>query len=86
MRHGNRNRKLSRPTDQRIAMLRSIVISLLQHGRVEVTVTRAKEARKMADRIINDNPLAGTTIRDALSDIEKALKVIRVILEKAEQI
>lgn len=52
MRHSNKNRKLSRPTDQRIAMLRSIVMSLLQHGRVEITVTRAKEARKMAERII----------------------------------
>ncbi len=52
MRHRNKNRKLSRPTDQRIAMLRSMVISLLQHGKIEVTVTRAKEARKMAERII----------------------------------
>lgn len=52
MRHRNKNRKLSRPTDQRIALLRSIVMSLLQHGKVEVTVTRAKEARKMAERII----------------------------------
>lgn len=52
MRHSNGNRKLSRPTDQRIALLRSIVISLLHHGKVEITVTRAKEARKMAERII----------------------------------
>ncbi len=52
MRHRNKNRKLSRPTDQRIALLRSMVISLLQHGRIEVTVTRAKEARKMAEKII----------------------------------
>lgn len=52
MRHRNKNRKLSRPTDQRIAMLRSIVMSLLQHGKIEVTLTRAKEARRMAERII----------------------------------
>ena len=52
MRHRNKNRKLSRPTDQRIALLRSMVISLLQHGKIEVTVTRAKEARKMAEKII----------------------------------
>lgn len=52
MRHRNKNRKLSRPTDQRLAMLRSIVTSLFIHGRVEVTVTRAKEARKMAERLI----------------------------------
>jgi len=52
VRHKNGNRKLSRPTDQRLALLRSIVIGLLQHGKVEVTLTRAKEARKMAERII----------------------------------
>lgn len=52
MRHRNRKGNLSRPTDQRIALLRSIVMSLLQHGKVEVTLTRAKEARKMAERII----------------------------------
>ena len=52
MRHRNKNRKLSRPTDQRLAMLKSIVTSLLQHGKVQVTVPRAKEARKMAERII----------------------------------
>lgn len=52
MRHRNNNRKLSKPTDQRLALLRGIVISLFQHGKVTVTVTRAKEARKLADRIV----------------------------------
>ncbi len=52
MRHRNSNRKLSRPTDQRLAMLRSIVRSLFIHGRVETSVHRAKEARKMAEKLI----------------------------------
>jgi len=52
MRHGNKNRKLSRPTDQRLALLQGIVASLLKHGKVEVTITRAKEAKRMAERII----------------------------------
>lgn len=52
MRHLNKNRKLSKPTDQRLAMLRSIVTSLMQHGKVELTLTRAKEARRMAERVI----------------------------------
>lgn len=52
MRHRNSNRKLSKPTDQRMAMLKGIVASLLEKGKVEVTVPRAKEARKMAERII----------------------------------
>lgn len=45
-------RKLGRPTDHRKAMLRNQVTSLLEHGRIETTVTRAKETQRMADRMI----------------------------------
>ncbi len=45
-------RKLGRPTDQRIAMLRNLVTSFLDSGRIETTVTRAKETRSMAERMI----------------------------------
>ncbi|SJT97181.1 50S ribosomal protein L17 [Clostridioides difficile] len=43
-------RKLGLPTDQRRAMLRNLVTSLLKHGKIETTVTRAKETRSIADR------------------------------------
>ena len=46
------SRKLGRPTDHRQAMLRGLVTSLLQNGRIETTVTRAKEVRAMAERMI----------------------------------
>ncbi|MBU0501759.1 MAG: 50S ribosomal protein L17 [bacterium] len=52
MRHKKGNRKLGKPTDQRLALLHSIVRSLFIHGQVEVTVTRAKEARKLAEKLI----------------------------------
>ncbi|MDP4133140.1 MAG: 50S ribosomal protein L17 [Bacillota bacterium] len=45
-------RKLGRSTDQRMAMLRSLVTSLLEHGRIETTVTRAKETRCIAEKMI----------------------------------
>ena len=45
-------RKLGRPTDQRRAMLRNLTTSLLEHGRIETTVTRAKEVKRMADRMV----------------------------------
>ena len=38
-------RKLGLPTDQRRAMLRNLVTSLLKHGKIETTETRAKETR-----------------------------------------
>ncbi|HEY8363201.1 MAG TPA: 50S ribosomal protein L17 [Tissierellaceae bacterium] len=45
-------RKLGRPTDHRNAMLRNLVTSLLRDGRIETTVTRAKETKRMADKMI----------------------------------
>ncbi|MBT3319177.1 MAG: 50S ribosomal protein L17 [Clostridia bacterium] len=45
-------RKLNKPSDQRKAMLRSIVTGLLWHGKVETTLARAKEARSIAEKLI----------------------------------
>ena len=45
-------RKLGRTSDQRKALLRSQVTSLLYHGKIVTTETRAKEVRKIADGLI----------------------------------
>lgn len=45
-------RKLGRPTDQRIAMLKSLVTSFLKHGKIVTTITRAKETQKLAEKMI----------------------------------
>ncbi len=45
-------RKLGRPSAHRNLMLRNMVLSLLQNGRIETTETRAKEARKFTDKMI----------------------------------
>lgn len=45
-------RKLGRTTDHRKAMLRAMVTYLLENGRIETTVTRAKEVRAMAEKMI----------------------------------
>jgi large subunit ribosomal protein L17 len=46
------HRKLGRPTDQRIAMLRSLTTDLIWHGKITTTEARAKEVRKIAEKII----------------------------------
>ena len=46
------SRKLGRPTDHRNAMLRGMVTYLLEKGSIETTVTRAKEVRSMAEKMI----------------------------------
>ena len=45
-------RKLGRPTDHRKAMLRGMVTFLLENGQIETTVTRAKEVRAVAEKMI----------------------------------
>ena len=45
-------RKLGRKTDHRMAMLRAMVTYLLENGRIETTVTRAKEVRPIAEKMI----------------------------------
>ncbi|WP_027633242.1 50S ribosomal protein L17 [Clostridium hydrogeniformans] len=45
-------RKLGRPTDQRRAMLRNLVTSFLKHGKIETTEARAKETRRIAEKMI----------------------------------
>ena len=46
------HRKLGRPTDQRVAMLRSLTTDLIWHGKITTTEARAKEVRKLAEKII----------------------------------
>ena len=52
MEHKVGNRKLQRTTSHRLAMLKNMVTSLIQHERITTTVPKAKEARKMAEKVI----------------------------------
>ena len=46
------SRKLGRATANRMAMLRAMVTFLLETGKIETTVTRAKEVRSMTEKMI----------------------------------
>jgi len=45
-------RKLGRETSHRLAMLRGMVTFLLENGKIETTVTRAKEVRALTEKMI----------------------------------
>lgn len=45
-------RKLGRPAAHRISMLRTMVSQLVKHERIETTVAKAKEVRRLADRMV----------------------------------
>lgn len=47
-------RKLGRPSDQKIAILRSLSTTLVINGKVETTVARAKEVSSIVDKLVAD--------------------------------
>ena len=53
MRHAKRNQRLSRPSEHRESLLHSLVKSLVVHGRITTTYARAKEAQRLADRLVS---------------------------------
>ena len=77
-------RKLGKATDHRIAMLKNLTTSLLENGKIETTVAKAKEVRSLAERMITlgkQNTLH--TRRQALSYITKEDVVTKLFNEIA---
>src|SRR5579863_171375 len=72
MRHLNAGRRLGRTTERRHALLANLVTALIQHERIQTTLPKAKEARRVADKMItlakrqalHYRRLAVRTIRD----------------------
>lgn len=60
-------RKLSKPTDQRLALIRGQVTELLWNGKIETTLARAKEVAREAEKII---ALAIRTYKDTYTKVE----------------
>ena len=52
MKHGRHFRKLGRDSAHRWAMMRTMVTQLIEHERIQTTVARAKELRRVADRVV----------------------------------
>jgi len=51
-RHRNDHRKLGRKSEHLQALLRNMVVSLIEHGRIKTTIPKAKEARRYAEKCI----------------------------------
>ncbi len=71
MRHRIAGRKLGRTTSHRVAMLRNLVTSLLEHEKVKTTDAKAKEVRPLAEKLI------GLAKRGDLHARRQALSVVR---------
>ena len=61
--HRRRVSHFSRATGPRKALLRGLVLSLIEHGRITTTVHKAKEVRRHAEKLITLGKDAGTATR-----------------------
>lgn len=68
-------RKLGRPTDQRKAMLKGLVTSLFEKGKIETTEARAKEVKRIAEKLI------AMAIKECDNFTSKEAKVSKVKLD-----
>lgn len=87
MKHRVKGKKLGRPTQHRLLMLRNLVTDLMEHGKVVTTIARAKELRRMADKVITKGKQEDKVkaIRDVLRFVTKkeiAYKVVNEIAPK----
>ena len=71
MNHHIAGRKLGRTTDHKLAMLRNLVTSLITHERLTTTEAKAKELRRIADRMITLGK------KGDLAAIRKAAQTVR---------
>jgi large subunit ribosomal protein L17 len=80
MRHGNLGRKFGRNTSHRRAMFRNLTANLVLHERIETTDAKAKELRRVAERLITKAVRLGDvafTAQAQLSDADKARRLAR---------
>lgn len=81
-RHGYRGRKFGRERDQRRALMRGLMISLVEHGAITTTLPKAKELRPQAEKMITvarQGSLAGRRRLIARLNVDTANRLVDVI-------
>lgn len=79
MRHRKSGRKLGRNSTHRDAMFRNMVTSLIEEERIQTTVAKAKELRRIAEKLITQGRRnALSSIEAASGDEQERLKMARV--------
>ena len=81
-RHGYRGRKFGRERDQRRALMRGLMISLVEHGAITTTLPKAKELRPQAEKMITvarQGSLASRRRLIAKRNVNTAKRLVEVI-------
>jgi len=84
MRHGNRGRKLGRPTSHRTALLSNLAVSLIEHEQIVTTLPKAKDLRPVVERLVSlakrgdlhARRLAAAELRNNVGSVKKLFETI----------
>lgn len=82
MRHNKSGKRLGRNTPHRTAMLRNMVTSLFEHEKLTTTDARAKELRKVADRMITLGKRGDLHARRQVLNIIRDQKVVAKLFDQ----
>lgn len=82
MRHQKRGNKLGRTASHRKAMLANMVTSLFIHKQIKTTEAKAKEARRLAERLITHAKKDTTHTRRLVFSILRNKAIIKVLFEE----
>ena len=82
-RHSYKGRKFGRETDQRAALVRALICSLIREQSITTTLARAKEIRRMTEKLVSIAKKGGLSNRrlviSRLNDIETANLLMDVV-------
>ena len=88
-RHGYKGRKFGRETDQRLALTRGLMCSLIKYQSITTTLARAKEIRRSTEKLITMAKKGGLANRRLiiarLNDLETATLLIDVIAPQVKR-
>jgi large subunit ribosomal protein L17 len=82
MRHNKSGKRLGRNTPHRTAMLRNMVTSLFDHEKITTTDARAKELRKVADRMITLGKRGDLHARRQVLNVIRDQKVVAKLFDQ----
>jgi ribosomal protein L17 len=80
-RHGYKGRKFGRETDQRRALLRGLMCSLIKYQAITVTLARAKEMRRGTEKLVTIAKKGGLTNRRLLISRLDNLEVADLLMD-----
>jgi large subunit ribosomal protein L17 len=78
MRHQNAGRKFGRNTSHRRAMFRNLAANLVTHDRIETTDAKAKELRRVAERLITKAMRLGDVAYTPLAELSPEQRALRL--------